>query len=210
MVWLYLSLHNPNPSRHEKGVSYTARETTSQRKEKLMKNTINRTILTTLLICLMGTAVAQDPVAEPTRKGHKQQRGNQAMPTVTGMMRAIRHLDLSDEQKADIRVIMTGLKAEERQLTKETKPGQAQLKELIKADSFDEEAVAALAEQEGALAAERLIVSSRAMSEVYAQLTDEQRAELETMATKSAAKRAEKRGQRSGEGRSTEGQSTEG
>jgi protein CpxP len=210
MVWLYLYLHNPNPSRHEKSVSYTARETTSQRKEKLMKNTISRTILSTLLICFMGTALAQDPTAEPTRKGHKQQRGNQAMPVAASMMRAIRHLDLSDEQKTDIKVIMKDLKVEERQLTRGTKPGQEQLKELIKADSFDEEAVAALAEQEGALAAERLIITSRALSEVYAQLTDEQRAELETMATQRAAKRAEKRGKRSAEGRSAEGKSTEG
>ena len=175
-----------------------------------MKNMISRTILATLLICFMGTAVAQDPVVEPTRKGHKQQRGNQAMPAVAGMMRAIRHLDLSDDQKAGIKAIMQDLKAEERQLTKEMKLGYEQLKELIKADSYDEEAVAALADQEGALAAERLIITSRAMSEVYAQLTDEQRAELETMAMERAARRAEKRGQRSAEGRSAEGQSTEG
>jgi hypothetical protein len=63
----------------------------------------------------------------------------------------------------------------------------------------------ALAEQEGALAAERLIIASRAMSAVYGQLTDEQRVELETMATERAERRAEKRGQRSAEGRPTEG-----
>ena len=57
-----------------------------------------------------------------------------------------------------------------------------------------------LAENEGALAAERLIIASRAMSAVYAQLTDEQRAELETIAAERAAKRAEKRNQRSAEG----------
>ena len=170
-----------------------------------MKNMISRTILAALLITLMGTALAQDPIAEPTRKGHKQQRGNHAMPAVAGMMRGIRHLDLSEEQKTDIKIIMQELKAEERQLKMEMKLGHEQLKELIKADSFDEEAVAAVADQEGALAAERLIIASRALSEVYAQLTDEQRAELETMATERAAKRAGKRGKRSTEGRSTTG-----
>ncbi len=170
-----------------------------------MQNMISRTILTTLLICFMGTAVAQDPVAEPTRKEHKQQRGNHAMPVVAGMMRGIRHLDLSDDQKAGIKAIMQDLKAEERELKREMKFGHEQLKELIKADVFDEEAVAALADQEGVLAAERLVVSSRALSEVYGQLTDEQRAELEVMATERAARRAGKRGQRSAEGRSTKG-----
>jgi len=170
-----------------------------------MQNMISRTIIATLLICFMGTALALDPVTEPTRKGHKHQRGQHQMPAVAGMMRAIRHLDLSDDQKADIKVIMQELKAEERQLTKEMKLGHEQLKELIKAESFDEEAVAALADQEGALTAERLIVTSRALSEIYGQLTDEQRAELENMATERAARRAEKRGRRSAEGRSTEG-----
>ena len=170
-----------------------------------MKNMLTRTILATLLVSFMGTALAQDPVTEPTRKGHKQQRGNHAMPAVAGMMRAIRHLDLSDDQKADIKAIMQGLKTEERELAKDMRLGHEQLKELIKADSFDEEAVASLADQEGALAAQRLMISSRALSEVYAQLTDEQRAELDIMAAKRAEKRAEKRGQRSGRGRPTVG-----
>ena len=73
------------------------------------------------------------------------------------------------------------------------KAGHEQLKELIKAESFDESAVAALAETEGTLAAERLIVASRAMSDVYGQLTVEQRAELEIMASERAERRAEKR-----------------
>ena len=60
-------------------------------------------------------------------------------------------------------------------------------------------AVSALAKKEGALAAERLIITSRAMSKVYAQLTDEQRAELATIPSERAAKRAEKRAERRGQ-----------
>ena len=116
-----------------------------------------------------------------------------------------RHLDLSDDQKADIKAIMHDLKTEERELAKEMKLGHEQLKELIKADSFDEEAVSRLADQEGALTAQRLMISSRALSEVYAQLTGEQRNELEIMAAKRAERRADKREQRSDQGRPTEG-----
>jgi len=168
-----------------------------------LNNTMTGTILITLLVAFMGTALAHDPVSEPAnaaQKGRHHQRGNQPMPGVERMMRGIMHLDLSDEQRASIKGIMQGLKAEERPLAKEMKSGHEQLKELIIAESFDEQAVVALAEKEGALAAERLIIASRAMSEVYGQLTDEQRAELETMAVGRAAKRAEKRNQRSVEG----------
>ena len=170
---------------------------------KNLKTMMTGTILTTLLLAFTGMALAQDPAADPenyANKSRHHQRGNQPMPAVERMMRGIRHLDLSDEQKASIKGIMKDLKAEERPLAKEMKSGQAQLKELIKAESFDEQAVAALAETEGALAAERLIIASRAMSAVYAQLTDEQRAELESMAAERAAKRAEKRNKRSVEG----------
>jgi protein CpxP len=170
---------------------------------KILKNMLAGTILTTALLAFMGTALAQDPVADSAnyaKKSRHHQRGNQSMPAVERMMRGIRHLDLSDEQKAGIKVIMKDLKAQERPLTKEMKSGHEQLKELIKAESFDEQAVAALAENVGALSTERLIIASRAMSAVYAQLTEEQRAELESMATKRAAKRAEKRNQRAVKG----------
>ena len=164
-----------------------------------LKNMITGTIFTTLLLAFTGTALAQETVADPanaSKKSRHNQRSEQSMPVDGNMMRAIRHLDLSDEQKASIKGIMRGLKTEERPLVKEMKSGHEQLKELIKAENFDEQAVVALAEKEGALAAERLIIASRAMSEVYGQLTDEQRLELETMAAERAAKRAEKRQKR--------------
>lgn len=170
---------------------------------KKLNKIITGTILVTLLLAFMGTALAQDPVADPQVKAQKSRqhhRGNQALPAVERMMRGIRHLDLSDEQKVNIKGIMRELRAEERSLLKEMKSGHEQLRELIKAESFDEQAVASIAETEGALAAERLIIASRAMSAVYSQLTDEQRAELEVMAAERSAKRSEKRKQRSVEG----------
>ena len=157
------------------------------------------TILTTLLLTITGTALAQRPDAEPGRKGQLNQRGNNSMPAVTLLMRGVRQLDLSVDQQTSIKAIMRDLKAGERALANEMKAGHEQLKELIKAEHFNEAAVATLAENEGAIAAERLINASRAMSQVYAQLTGEQRAELETMALERSAKRSGKRGQKTGE-----------
>lgn len=162
----------------------------------LLTKIITATIFTTLLLGAAGTALAQDPEAGPAKQNRHHQRGGESIPAVDQLMRAIKKLELSEEQKASIKDIMHGLKMETRPLAKEMRAGHEQLKELIKADSFDEAAVTALAEKEGALAAERLIVSSRAMSKVFAQLTDEQRAELETMAEERAEMRAEKRKQR--------------
>ena len=160
-------------------------------------NKIIIALITTLIMTVTGATFAQEDVAGPENKKqrqHRQQqdRGMQAMPAVEAVMRAIRHLDLDAEQKEGIRGIMGGLKADVRPVMMATRENHEQLKELVKAATFNEEGVAALAEKEGNLAAERLMLTSRALSDIYSLLTAEQREELETM----ASKRKEKMGKR--------------
>ena len=112
-----------------------------------MKKKITVAILITLLaaVALTGIAAAQDDTPpDGERKGDRQQRSMQATPGVEKMMRAIRHLDLSAEQKESFKAIMQAMKAEIRPIMHETKAGHLALRELIKADSFDEDAVAAI------------------------------------------------------------------
>lgn len=151
------------------------------------------TFFSIALLTLAGAALA-GPVPDHFSDGTPHHgRGMPGMPLVDMVMRTVMHLDLSDEQEDSIRDIMKTLRTEDRRLMKEMKSGHEQLKNLIKADTFDENAVADLAGIEGALTTERLILASRAMSQVYAQLTDEQRAELQVMAEERAARRAERR-----------------
>lgn len=150
-------------------------------------------MITTLLLTATGTALAQDFDGKPGRKGQHHQRGMKAMPVVEQFMRSLKRLDLSDEQKDSIKTVMQGLKADVRPIMKEMKTGHVQLKELIKADNYDEQAVTTLAEKEGMLAAKRLMMTSRALSDIYSLLTDEQRAELDTMAAKRQQQREERR-----------------
>ena len=120
----------------------------------------------------------------------------QGNPLVDHLMRAIRRLDLDDDQRASIRSIFQTLKTDSRATMEETKDTHHQLAELIKAENYDEAAVAVLAEKEGELAAERLILSSRALSEIYAQLTPEQQTELDSMAAERKGKRGDRGRQR--------------
>ena len=163
-------------------------------------NKLMITIATTLLLTTAGMALAQDDSAGMhERKGDRQQRGMQATPGVEKMMRAIRHLDLSAEQRESFTAVMQAMKAEMRPIMHDTKAGYLALRELVKADSYDEEAVAAIAEKQGNLAAERVLITSRAMSDIFSQLTVEQRAELDAMAEKRQARRGERRQQRTAE-----------
>ena len=114
------------------------------------------------------------------------------MPAVEAVMRAIRHLDLDAGQKEGIKAIMGGLKADVRPVMMAAKDNHEQLRELVKAGTFNEEAVALLADKEGELAAERLMLTSRALSEVYNILTVDQRKDLEAMGAQRKDRRAGK------------------
>jgi Spy/CpxP family protein refolding chaperone len=165
-------------------------------------------IVSTLIMTVAGVSFAQDDVAEPEKKKQRQhrqhqQRGMQAMPVVERIMHAIKQLDLDEQQKANIKAVMQGLKEDVHPQIADTRANHEQLKDLVKAIDFDDEAVAILAEKEGDLAAQRLMLTSRALSDVYKLLTREQRDELEAM----AAQRQERRGgmrQKRGKGQQTD------
>lgn len=152
--------------------------------------TMLKTILAATLLMSAGVAFAQNNDYGPGQRG---QRSMQGMPAVENMMRALHHLDLSDVQQTNVRAVMQEMKAEVRPIMGEMKASHLQLRELVKADVYDENAVSGLAAKEGDLVAERMVITSRALSEVYSYLTDEQRAELEEMAALRMERRSEKR-----------------
>jgi len=162
-------------------------------------NKISITIISTLMLTVSGMALAQDFSGNPGNKGQRSQRGMQGSPMVDQLMRGIRHLDLEDEQRENVRAIMQDLKAETSPVMQKTRAVHLQLRELIKADVYDEGAITALAVQEGNFAAERMMITSRALSEVYGQLTQEQRDELDAMAAERMERRADRQKQRPGQ-----------
>ena len=167
--------------------------------------TVYKTIVAALFAVSAGTGLAQDADID-SGHGHGQrhdrsgQRSMPGMPSVHRLVRALHHLDLSDEQKDSIHSIMQQLKTDVRPIMEEMKTGHMQMKELVKADEYDAKAVAELAEKEGDLAAERIVITSAALSEVVDNLTVEQRAELETMAENRKGHRSEKRKHRPSQG----------
>ena len=159
---------------------------------------MNKLIITTisaLMLSASGMALAQNSDGESGDRGKRQHRGMQTNPLVDQVMRGIKRLNLEEQQKTEIKTIMQTLKTDSRALMGQTKDNQQQLTTLITADSFDEAAVLNLAEKEGELATERVLLSSRALSDIYAQLSEEQRAELTVMAEERTVKRSE-RGER--------------
>ncbi|MGD9020882.1 MAG: Spy/CpxP family protein refolding chaperone [Lysobacterales bacterium] len=142
------------------------------------------TVITALLLAASGMAVAQDYDRGPGYKGKRPQRGMQNAPQspVEGVMRAIRRLELSDEQKESIWNIAHDLKGDLHPIVVEMRAGQHQLRDLLRTGDFDENAVAALAEKEGDLVAQRIMLTSEALAGIFGQLTEEQKDQLAAMA----------------------------
>ena len=149
------------------------------------------TIISTLMLSIGGTAVAQSPDGDLNDRGDREQRGPHGNPFLEKAMRGIKSLDLSAEQRVNIRSILQTLKADSVSLMEERRATHMQLRTLITAETYDAHAVALLANTAGQLAAERVILSSQALAEVYSQLTAEQQTELDAKAADRMTKRAE-------------------
>ena len=142
------------------------------------------TIVTALLLTAGSFAFSQDSYAQQGRKGPPQKQGMQKMPMIDGMLRAFRHLDLSEEQKESVKATVKGLREDIKPLMLEARELHKQMGELVRAAEYDAGAVAALADQEGDLLAERIKLTAAAMSQARSYLSDEQREQLANMAEK--------------------------
>jgi Spy/CpxP family protein refolding chaperone len=139
------------------------------------------TVISALFLSATGMAMAQDTGEAAGKKNHRHQRGNQAMPAVEKLSRALRKLDLSDEQKTSIHAIFKQVRADIRPLVKETKAERKQLKVLTMASEYDAPTIAAIAQKEGDLLAQRRMLTSKAFADALGYLTEEQRTQLDTM-----------------------------
>lgn len=148
------------------------------------------TLIASILLIVAGTAMAGN-YGDQGKRGKHHQRGPHGSMMVEQFTRELGQLDLSDEQKASVKLTMQDLRKQSRSISGELRDNQMQLRDVIKADTWDEEAAAKLAANEGDLTAQRTLLTSKAMAGIYAQLTDEQRAELEAKAAERRERRSE-------------------
>ncbi len=143
-------------------------------------------LLTGLL--LAGNSIAGDHGPDQDRM-HQRGGPGMATPIIQHLARAIRRLDLSDDQKDSIHAEFKGLKSTLKPLVQELHESKKDLHGLITASEYDAEAVAINAERQGSLTTEITIIASEVASAVLAQLSDAQRAELEAMGEERRAHR---------------------
>lgn len=141
-------------------------------------NKLIATVFAGVMLVAAGSATAGDRSDGPGKHGKNHQRGPEGSMMIERFQRELRQLDLSDEQKASVKVVMQDLREQTRLIGDERKDNQELLKDLIKADSWNEDAAAQVAAADGDLAAQFTLLTSRALSDIYSQLTVDQKAEL--------------------------------
>jgi len=96
-----------------------------------------------------------------------------------GVMMALRALDLTDEQKTKVKEIMEASKSTVQPIHEQMKANHEKLADLK--GNFDETAVTEIADSQGDLTAQLIVTRQRVKSEIFAILTDEQKAKAEQL-----------------------------
>ena len=97
---------------------------------------------------------------------------------------ALRSLDLTDEQKAKVKEIMDANKTTFEPTMQSMKENRAKLHDLSKAGTFDQAQVESLANEQGDLVAKMIVQKESVKAQIFAILTDEQKAKAAEMRTK--------------------------
>ena len=111
--------------------------------------------------------------------GHEFGRGHRG-----GAEMALRGLDLTDEQKAKVKEITETAKTAAQPLMEQTRANHEKIRSLGRDGKFDQAQVEAIAAEQGNLTAKLIVEKERIKAQIFALLTDEQKAKAETMRTK--------------------------
>lgn len=140
--------------------------------KKIILGVVAAVILTTGAIFVIGQKVARHHGGPGFGKHHG------------GPMMALRGLDLTDEQKAEVKEIMDASRTNVEPLIQQMHANQKQIAALGTSGSFDQAKVEALAAEQGNITAKLIVEKEKAKAQIFAILTDEQKAKAAEMRTK--------------------------
>jgi protein CpxP len=114
-------------------------------------------------------------------------------------MRVLRQLDLTDEQRAQVRQVMASHRDELRAIGQKLRAAHRAQAEAVTASQFDEQAVRTRAAELAAISADAAVLRARVHSEVFAVLTPDQQAKAAELKAQREA-RVQQRRERAREG----------
>ncbi len=149
-------------------------------------------ILSIVLVAMGAMFIfAQDGAAQ--KDGKRGKRGHFGkMKRGGGMGMMFRGLDLTDEQKAQMKAIRQASRETMKPIREQMKANRQKLQTLSESGTFDEAQVQAIAAQQGALSAQMIVEKERVKSQIFNLLTPEQKAKAAEMKAQFQQKRQER------------------
>ena len=142
---------------------------------------MKKVIIAILAFAVLATGV-MFAVAQRSGEERNGGRGKRGGHHRDGMM--LRGLDLTDEQKAQVKQIMEASKAKTQSLRDSLKANRQKMDEATANGAFDEAQVTAIAVEKGNLSAQMTVERERGKSQIFALLTAEQKAKAAEMKSK--------------------------
>lgn len=143
-------------------------------------------ILSIILVAMGAMFIfAQDGAANKEGKRGFGKRGD-------GHKMMLRGLDLTDEQKAQIKTITQASKETSQPIREQMKANREKLQTLSDDGNFDQAQVQEIANRQGALSAQMIVEKEKTKSQIYAILTPEQKAKAAEMKARFKQKREQR------------------
>ena len=151
-----------------------------------MRKLTKSLLATTLVVSSVGlvTVVAAMPFADGPgcgRAGHHMAHSKHDGGRGPNLERLASRLDMTEQQRAEIKAILDDSRQQMVKLREQMRENRGQLRELVGQAGFDEAAVRSIADNQGDLKAETIVLRARQRHEMRAVLTDEQRVQLDEM-----------------------------
>lgn len=153
-------------------------------------------ILSIVLVAMGAMFVfAQDGAGNKDgKRGFGKRGGHHRGGGGHGMM--LRGLDLTDEQKAQVKTITQASREASKPLHEQMKANRQKLQTLSDSGNFDQAQVQALADEQGRLTAQMIVEKEKVKSQISAILTTEQKAKAAEMKAQFKQKREERKQKR--------------
>jgi Spy/CpxP family protein refolding chaperone len=133
----------------------------------------------TVLIATAQAAPAgcDGPGAGPRAAGFHH-GGPKGLAALDRMEAKLDRIDLSDEQREKVRSVIDAARPEFRKIADALRANHKEMRSTMRNDEFDEQAVRRVADRQGDLIADMIVLRGKLKSQVAAVLTPEQRQEL--------------------------------
>ena len=154
-----------------------------------------KTITKTMTVAVLAACMVSAPAF--SRPGHGGPHGIEGLLHLSHHLeRVAEELNVTDEQRDSIRAIIDAARPQFQEVGDSLRANRELIRTVSSPDAYDTEAVAILADEQGALVSQMVVLGAQTKVDVLSILTAEQREQLEDLREERGGRWGGKRGRR--------------